>query len=335
MPKRSAFTLVELLVVIAIIGVLVALLLPAVQAAREAARRAQCVNNSHQIALGLQMHHGAKREFPAGRRGCEGPGIITVGSYDIDCGPSRPTAYGDLSGHGGSALLAILPYIEQQPLYSQFQVEKVPIWAPGSTWYDSAPQSFKDALTMRPEPYACPSDGQLKLQSEYKHELTSARQGEVATGSYALVTGTCGPGFTCTGLLGEPLDVKYGNDGVFFYRRAFKIKEITDGLTNTLFVGETIDGHSALSSNIWSNANRTNSTLRSTANPLNCPPGMSCGAPANLAPGGNGSFGSYHPGGAIFAYGDAHTIFISDDVDITTYRQLSTRENGEVISSMP
>jgi prepilin-type N-terminal cleavage/methylation domain-containing protein len=90
-PKRRAFTLVELLVVIAIIGILVALLLPAIQAAREAARRSQCVNNMKQITLALLQYEGAKKRFPAARKGCDATTGINYPGVDCTATASNPS----------------------------------------------------------------------------------------------------------------------------------------------------------------------------------------------------------------------------------------------------
>jgi prepilin-type N-terminal cleavage/methylation domain-containing protein len=123
-PQRRAFTLVELLVVIAIIGILVALLLPAVQAAREAARRSQCVNNMKQISLAILGYEHSYKKFPAARKGCDG---INPPYPGIDC-PSKISSAGyELAYHGASALVYILPYIEQQSLFDQFRVDVVTI----------------------------------------------------------------------------------------------------------------------------------------------------------------------------------------------------------------
>ena len=102
--NERGFTLVELLVVIAIIGILIALLLPAVQAAREAARRSSCTNNLKQLALAMHNHESTYKEYPAGREGCDGA-----------CNPKN--------GPGTSGFVYILPYIEQQNLYDQFMAE--------------------------------------------------------------------------------------------------------------------------------------------------------------------------------------------------------------------
>jgi prepilin-type processing-associated H-X9-DG protein/prepilin-type N-terminal cleavage/methylation domain-containing protein len=118
---RSAFTLVELLVVIAIIGILIALLLPAVQAAREAARRTQCVNNLKQLALAMQNYHDVYNRFPARQ----------AGSGDQNSN-SNTTHRGRLSGWA-----AVTPFIEQQSLYDQ--IYALPNQAPwnGTTWYNA------------------------------------------------------------------------------------------------------------------------------------------------------------------------------------------------------
>src|SRR5437773_5651213 len=116
--RRSAFTLVELLVVIAIIGVLVALLLPAVQAAREAARRSQCMNNLRQIGLALHTYHDTFRVFP--------PSYLTVPGGSPNMGKPDPDS-GD-AGPGWTALILILPQIEQGNLYNSFDLN-TPTWS--------------------------------------------------------------------------------------------------------------------------------------------------------------------------------------------------------------
>src|SRR5262245_19137304 len=98
--QRQGFTLVELLVVIAIIGILVALLLPAIQAAREAARRAHCVNNLHQIGIALHNYHAARKVFP-------------YGANDGDCEDLTPKR------EVMAWRVLILPYLENQPLYDR------------------------------------------------------------------------------------------------------------------------------------------------------------------------------------------------------------------------
>jgi prepilin-type N-terminal cleavage/methylation domain-containing protein/prepilin-type processing-associated H-X9-DG protein len=329
MRNSKAFTLVELLVVIAIIGVLVALLLPAVQAAREAARRMQCVNNEKQIALALLSYEGSKKEFPSARLGTDSGGVAQA-----DCGNGEIvpiTVTGPLAFSGASALVMILPYMEQQALFDALQVARFPIWdATNPPTWQNQQASIIPALAMRPDGYACPSDRIFESFAQYTHGLPANIN--VAAGSYANVLGTTRADDT-------PPRIKFCGDGVFMYARRFRIAEITDGLSNTMFVGETRDGHlidaSGLSfnSNIWSNGNRMQSTMRTTRTPLNTPPGIDAGTGiARQADNhySNGGFSSYHPSGANFAFGDGHVAFISDDVDLNTYMTLATRAGDNI-----
>src|SRR5688572_33378723 len=111
-PARAAFTLVELLVVIAIIGVLVALLLPAVQAAREAARRAQCQSNIKNVSLALLNYESSKKDFPVG--------------MSFDAALYRTKVQNQLKEYGPNWVIYTLPFLEQQALYSAFNL-KLPI----------------------------------------------------------------------------------------------------------------------------------------------------------------------------------------------------------------
>jgi prepilin-type N-terminal cleavage/methylation domain-containing protein/prepilin-type processing-associated H-X9-DG protein len=324
---RPAFTLVELLVVIAIIGILVALLLPAIQAARETARRAQCTNHQKQLSLALLEFHDAAKEFPAGRKGCDG-NLVFPECQAANAGTDKYG--GNLGQSGASALVFVLPYLEEQALYDQFQVENVSIWGVGGTWFND-PQ-VQQALATQVGGFTCPSDSELQPLADYKHEVPGRIS--VVPGSYALSSGHLGPPNTN--------DMKFNNSGVFFFVKRFKISQITDGLSKTVFWGETINGHLAQSSNISSNGNRAN-LLRSTANPLNWPAGTDGGAGAlmdNTGTSGctmcvNAVFASRHPGGGVFAFGDGHVTFLSDSVDFRTYQWLSTRAGGETITESP
>jgi prepilin-type processing-associated H-X9-DG protein len=158
---------------------------------------------------------------------------------------------------------------------------------------------------------------------------------DVASGSYALALGTRRPD-------GPFPEIKFCGDGVFFYCRTFRISEISDGLSNTLFLGETRDAHLvgadrlSNNSNIWTNGNRMQSSMRTTRTPINTPPGLDGGAGvARQADGhySNGGFASHHPGGANFAFGDGHVVFIDDSIDLTTYMTLSTRAGDNVTTS--
>src|SRR5262245_40193540 len=154
-PVRAAFTLVELLVVIAIIGVLVALLLPAVQAARAAARRMSCQNNVKQIGLALHNHHDVYGTFP--------PGGVTNGPC---CGTES----------GGTWTIFILPYIEQMNLYERYDFSKT---------NENAANLF--VRTQFAKPYSCPDDPMIR---KTLNPASGPGSGQLyATGSYRAMAG--------------------------------------------------------------------------------------------------------------------------------------------------
>jgi prepilin-type N-terminal cleavage/methylation domain-containing protein/prepilin-type processing-associated H-X9-DG protein len=333
---RSAFTLVELLVVIAIIGILVALLLPAIQAAREAARRSQCVNNLKQWALAIDGYEGTNKKFPPGRKGCDG---ITTGSTDRHPAASRPPALGASmpnyvvnncvtcagdspeSRLGISTFVLVLPFIELTGTYKTFDLTTL--------WQTAVPLNPNSkngiAVLARPAEVVCPSDPTMPTTTVAGD--TNDVTGTGATGSYAVVGGTQGPP-------GHPTPIKIDNDGPFIYKKQFTRKEIVDGVAHTLFVGEDRDGL-----NKWT-AGQRHTTIRYTTNPLNTMPVMGVPAPVPIDDDNNagghfyftGAFGSFHKGGANFAFGDAHITFLVDSIDMNLYRALSTRANKEVIS---
>jgi len=305
---HRAFTLVELLVVIAIIGVLIALLLPAVQAAREAARRAQCTNNLKQIGLALHNYEGSFKVYPPGRVGCDGVNLNAP-----ECPDSKQYV-------GTSGLVLILPFMELQPLYDEFDLTDGP-WAYSTTWV--AKNAY--AIGQPVESYICPSDNPERFSVDLVAPNYHISDTPTAVGNYAFVTGKFGPDDDKIGSL-----TKYENSGVFYYLRTHAVREITDGLSHTMFVGEVIEPHTPNSSNIWTYALRLLDCQRSTRNPLNTRPGLGESfAKDNYE--ANAAFASQHPGGANFLFGDGHAAFLSDNIDLLTYRAYSTRSGGEAI----
>lgn len=328
--RGRGFTLVELLVVIAIIGVLVALLLPAVQAAREAARRLQCVNNEKQIGLALLNYESTHKKFPAGRHGCDG-------TREGLCGTQLP-----IDRSAMSAFVKILPYLEQQPLYDILNSagDQGLIIAPWEIiwpirkgvdksipYEDWATPELQKALNTRPEAFVCPSADSLP---ETQWELYNNAAFRPATGDYVLSMGHRGPTYQR-----QMKCVKMANSGIFFYHFEIALRQIEDGTSNTFFGGEVVESHGLDSTNIWSRAERHLDSMRTADNPINWPLGEEPAEYKRVGKGqaynANGAFSSRHPGGANFVHADGHVDFISDDIDLETYQALATRAEQDLL----
>jgi prepilin-type N-terminal cleavage/methylation domain-containing protein/prepilin-type processing-associated H-X9-DG protein len=299
MRIKSGFTLVELLVVIAIIGVMVGLLLPAVQAARESARRMQCSNNLKQIALANANYESTYRTFPPGRAGCDG----------ISTGPCNGAP--NFERVGTSALVAMLPHLEWQTLYDQMDL-LTGLYS--SSFAMNAANRL--AVAMRPDFVVCPSDTAQPTRDVGGYQA--------ATGSYAMVHGRMGPDHGISG------NMKVFNTGIYVYKVRFKFADITDGTNMTMIFGETYDGHRNEVYNIWTMGSRHHS-LRSTTNPVNTKPGQGITTSPYSIP-LNGAFASLHPGGGQFAFADGHVQFLTESTDLMIYRAMSTRNGSEVVS---
>ncbi|TWU24559.1 DUF1559 domain-containing protein [Bythopirellula polymerisocia] len=309
----KGFTLVELLVVIAIIGVLVALLLPAVQAAREAARRMSCTNNLKQDALADLNYESTNGNLVPARLGPD-----STGSREMR---ELRTA---VERSGASGFVLLLPYIEKNALYAQLDVyDNQSIWPAQDfvvgNW--KTPDRLTAIGTSVAE-FICPSEG----SKPYREDWTSWDP-PPAVGSYAFVGGHRGVN---GGALYTPVNacmVKHHNTGPHLYRTVVQLKQIQDGTSNTISVGETIENsigtiNGANASNIWSYVLRYLDCFRVTDVALNTPPwAETLNVNGDIV---NGAFASRHPGGAQFAYVDGHVGFLQEDIDLETYRDLST-----------
>ena len=189
--KRTGFTLVELLVVIAIIGILIGMLLPAVQAVREAARRIQCANNIRQIALACHNYESANMDFPSGRLGYD----TKQGNVWNLFGPSRigvtPTTGLEVEREGASLFAQVLPFIEGTNEHDAINLEEVPIWS-AATWAASSDPIVANCLAVlsQQQPtFVCPSDALEPIcQGSHGADI------DAATGSYAGCMGDATPG---------------------------------------------------------------------------------------------------------------------------------------------
>ncbi|MEM9359860.1 MAG: DUF1559 domain-containing protein [Pseudomonadota bacterium] len=315
------FTLVELLVVIAIIGVLIALLLPAVQSSREAARRMSCQNNVKQLGLALLSYEGSNGHFP--------PGLL---SYSDD---TPATAIMNLHGFAWGAL--ILPQVEQTQLYEFLSEVSDEFAAP--KWWD--PDDFdKDAAEAVIEIFLCPSDAGYGTRNENRNIF-----GNHAKSNYVGVIGPVldkflneiddfadlggtesGPIIDDPGLIDEAR-LKLEWPGILFPNSKTEMRKITDGTSNTFLIGER-DGDRRAAT--WCGTDR----FAFLSNQLGCTssdPLYTINAADVTRSEAWVSFGSLHPGGAMFARADGSVVFISDEIDGTTYEMLGAKADGGVL----
>jgi prepilin-type N-terminal cleavage/methylation domain-containing protein/prepilin-type processing-associated H-X9-DG protein len=294
---RAGFTLIELLVVIAIIAVLIGLLVPAVQMARESGARAQCLNNLKQIGLALHNYHDAYRAFP--------PGYV-----------SGHDAEGNDTGPGWGWAAHLLPYLEQRGLANSIRFDQ-PIEAPAN----SGPR------VMSLSAYLCPSDSAPPNWTAVRRDSTGNPLGaicSVASANYVGVFGISEPGVD--------------GEGIFFRNSKISIKDITDGTSTTLMVGER---SFRLAEATWVGAVSGAEITPGPGSPA--PPGVwnssgtilghtfeGAGGPGAPGTEVNG-FSSAHPGGAHFLFADGHVGFLLESLDHRVYMALSTRAGGEAV----
>lgn len=304
---KCGFTLVELLVVIAIIGILVAMLLPAAQSVREAARRVTCQNNLKQIGLALLNFESSHMDLPPGRVGCDDIG------EQMSVVPGCPSGLSSTEKNGASGFVLILPQLELKNLSDKIDLQNGGLWNRdvddlGWWWMQGKREAIEEVLPI----FWCPSQNGEMISDVY-HPVTSG------TSCYALSSGSLGPDHAVH-------TTKYKNDGAFFYHRRLALSEFRDGLSNSFLAGEVLRPDTNESSNVWSYAIANADCLRTTTNPLNTVPGD--GIVVELR---NGAFGSSHTSGGSFVYGDGHVAYMDDSIDIKTYRLLSSIADGEVI----
>ncbi len=342
--QRVGFTLVELLVVIAIIGVLVALLLPAVQAAREAARRMSCSNNLKQIGLGFHNYLSAHRVFPYG-----------AGYNEGNCrGGSSPP----LLGHNWRIL--ILPFIEEQSLF-----DKIPSVALASSTPNNATQRFQLRDLWAPLPqqkailpiYYCPSETgpQLKTDVQVNYWAAGPTDGIAAVSSYRGCAGNIshwghGPAVESCGLCAGgacPCDTGLHatvNGGSHFaycqrkdkslgiltgYPNALKVSKVIDGTSKTILVGETY----------YAPKDYTVEGCVEVAHWMApwCVTGTVYGINMSKAQGATGfltgcGFRSQHTGGSQFLLADGSVRFIEEAINMIVFSAMGTYAGGETIT---
>jgi prepilin-type N-terminal cleavage/methylation domain-containing protein len=348
--RKKGFTLVELLVVIAIIGVLVSLLLPAVQAAREAARRMSCSNNLKQIALGSHNHVDTYGHFPYQRytydRAPTTPPLLDRDGAD-HIGPIGSA--GPLDGYGSAPwntgvnardwgfLSLVLPYVEQQSLYDAGRIPRNTI-----AGQDPFGNAHVEPVVGTPiAGYICPSDdGAARLRSEVQG--TTYKPAPLRTGitSYKGISGSnfgwgaypepSRPPQLCCQLKYGPGTVRQfdpwiGGNGMFpgqgyLCKRTFA--SLTDGSSNTLMISETTFPAATSMGSSWCD------TVGSMV-VANSPPNFVTTDRADW-PNWLGAR-SKHPGGVQVALGDGSVRFISNTIQLGIYRAMATIDGREVV----
>ena len=299
------FTLVELLVVIAIIGILIAMLLPAVQAAREAARRMSCANCLKQQGLAMHMYNDAHGSFPDG-----GP-----------FGSNTGETYTTFSFHA-----LILPYMEQDIAF-----KKIDFSAPIGTT-----NNLDVALELSPV-FCCPSySGTMEDAVTRNYDGDKGNDWKVCT--YSGICGAAVPGTSISSIMMQvpnALCRGYYFNGIFYPDSEVRLRDISDGASNTFAVGErTIDLRVWTRGTFYTGTPSTPSLVciasaKNVVSPINNPDGRTYNG---VAHGFNGSpFGSYHPGGAHFLLGDGSVTFQADELDLAIYQAMSTRNGAEAV----
>jgi prepilin-type N-terminal cleavage/methylation domain-containing protein/prepilin-type processing-associated H-X9-DG protein len=299
--RSRGFTLIELLVVIAIIGVLIALLMPAVQQAREAARRAQCANNLKQIGVALHLYTDVH-------------GFLPAGAYFG--GPKQ-------NYFNGSILVRLLPYIEQLAMYDLFNFERPSVEF----------QTFPDGSLLQsriPSTYVCPSDPSPRIYSGKAVPSYFASNGSAARINSPTCSCASPPPWNALAI--SPYDDYNIFSGPFTrVGHCTKLGDVVDGLSNTIFFGESMPLCTLHGQQGWASTNSLQGFI-TTIIPINFDTcrqtvgGNNCNAYCNWN--AETGFKSRHPGGVNTLFGDGTVSFLNQSIDMRLLQFLGAKADG-------
>lgn len=323
--SRIGFTLVELMVVVAVIGVLVGLLLPAVQAAREAARRMSCGNNMRQLGIGLHNYHSAIGSLPSGSIAKENP-----------YAPTTPWTF-----YRWSALATLSPYLENTAAYNTLDLTR-PLYMSS---LGGSPENKVGVQVIVPT-FLCPSDSSKRLHNDF------------GPTNYVFNTGTGLNG-------GTPIET----DGVFFVNSKMRLADVSDGTSHTIAVSESILGEPGMENNdpatayrfvffaplsdgacqsapvwnytqprgfSWANGEYRNGLFNTYLAPNSQTADcigvyLGGGFQTIYTPFGWKTARSRHSSGVTVLRVDSSIHFVSNSIDASVWKSVSTRRGGEVV----
>ena len=323
--QRPAFTLIELPVVIAIIAVLIGLLLPAVQKVREAASRLKCQNNLKQIGVALHNYEGVTGRYPAGYVSTPG-----VGFRDPQTGDSGP---------GWGWLVSLMPYVEQDNLYRSLKLD-LPCWHADNT---AAVKTVVPGFLCPSATGNTPTVGVTDLDMNVWQNAVFARANYVHNVGWNDIWSA--PATT------DYEDPVRGCNGAMYRNSKVRVADVTDGLSNTVFGGERTP---YLADAVWAGVvpGAKHYSYNQFASSGTGGPGVNydnagsyVGAnsgpsiyespqiihPPNSAVGHTDQMHSQHTGGANVLFGDGSVRFIRDGIPLSLFRDLSSRNGGEVV----
>ena len=304
-PSPTGFTLIELLVVIAIIGVLVALIMPAVQAARESANRAKCTNNLKQLGMAANEYHDNFNSFPAGWY-CQVAGVDQFGNPIVG-DPNCLTTATPFQTYMWNGITGLFLKIEQTTLYNEINFNNAPT---DPTNYTSIRRSL--------DAFVCPSNRKAGVSAGTTPTVGFAGLPGAGPSDYRsnMAGGMVLPGANPNCMTQDPTNPNccYYDNGVMYQNSTVSFADITDGSTNTVFMGETIYG-------TWPDATsccvRTNLDLK-----INKP-----------VPGARAYWMSKHPGMVNFAKCDGSVSTVTNQIQTLVLNKMMTRNGGEALSS--